>query len=153
MSKKLVVEKTSSKGIVIGKAYVIEKADLTPESYNVTSKEEEVKKFEKALNEAKEEIVQLAQNSDIFSGHHMIVEDITLYDSVIGKINDETQNVQIAVCNAIEEISNIFKMMDDEYMKERAADVKDVGSRIMAKLKGVSNNPFETRKQTEIKIL
>ena len=93
MSKKLVVEKTSSKGIVIGKAYVIEKADLTPESYNVTSKEEEVKKFEKALNEAKEEIVQLAQNSDIFSGHHMIVEDITLYDSVIGKINDETQNV------------------------------------------------------------
>ncbi len=152
MSKKLVVEKTSSKGIVIGKAYVIEKADLTPESYNVTSKEEEVKKFEKALNEAKEEIVQLAQNSDIFSGHHMIVEDITLYDSVIGKINDETQNVQIAVCNAIEEISNIFKMMDDEYMKERAADVKDVGSRIMAKLKGVSNNPFENIKEEVVLI-
>lgn len=152
MSKKLVVEKTSSKGIVIGKAYVIEKADLTPESYNVTSKEEEVKKFEKALNEAKEEIVQLAQNSDIFSGHHMIVEDITLYDSVIGKINDETQNVQIAVCNSIEEISNIFKMMDDEYMKERAADVKDVGSRIMAKLKGVSNNPFENIKEEVVLI-
>lgn len=152
MSKKLVVEKTSSKGIVIGKAYVIEKVDLTPENYNVTSKEEEIKKFEKALNEAKEEIIQLSQNSDIFAGHHMIVEDITLYDSVTGKINDENQNVQIAVCNAIEEISNIFKMMDDEYMKERAADVKDVGSRIMAKLKGVSNNPFENIKEEVVLI-
>ena len=152
MSKKLVVEKTSSKGIVIGKSYVIEKVDLTPENYNVTSKEEEIKKFEKALNEAKEEIIQLSQNSDIFAGHHMIVEDITLYDSVTGKINDENQNVQIAVCNAIEEISNIFKMMDDEYMKERAADVKDVGSRIMAKLKGVSNNPFENIKEEVVLI-
>ena len=147
MSKKLFVEKTSSKGIVIGKAYVIEKADLTPENYSVTNKEEELNKFEVALNEAKQEIAELAINSEIFQGHSMIVQDITLYDAVIGKINDEGQNVQIALSNAIEEISTIFSMMDDEYMKERATDVKDVGARIMSKLKGVNVNPFENIKE------
>ena len=88
MSKKLFVEKTSSKGIVIGKAYVIEKADLTPENYSISNKEDETSKFEVALNQAKEEIAQLAKSSEIFGGHQMIVEDITLYDNVIGKIND-----------------------------------------------------------------
>ena len=152
MSKKLFVEKTSSKGIVIGKAYVIEKTDLTPESYVLESKEEEINKFETALNEAKAEISNLAKDSEIFAGHNMIVEDITLYDAVIGKINDEEQNAQIAVSNAIEEISNIFKMMDDEYMKERAADVKDVGSRIISKLKGIDVNPFENIKEEVVLI-
>lgn len=143
MSKKLFVEKTSSKGIVIGKAFVIEKADLSPENYAINSKEDEVAKFEKALNNAKEEISNLSKDSEIFAGHCMIVEDVTLYDGVLSKINDEGQNAQVAVFNTVEEIANIFKMMEDEYMKERAADVKDVGSRIMSKLKGVSINPFE----------
>lgn len=152
MSKKLFVEKTSSKGIVIGKAYVIEKTDLTPEGYVLESKEEEINKFETALNEAKAEIAHLAKDSEIFAGHNMIVEDITLYDAVIGKINDEEQNAQIAVSNAIEEISNIFKMMDDEYMKERATDVRDVGSRIISKLKGINVNPFENIKEEVVLI-
>ncbi len=152
MSKKLFVEKTSSKGIVIGKAFVIEKADLTPENYALSNKEEEVSKFEKALNEAKEEISNLAKDSEIFQGHQMIVEDITLYDGVISKINDEGKNAQIAVSNAVDEISSIFQMMDDEYMKERSADVKDVGNRIMSKLKGVNVNPFENIKEEVILI-
>ena len=147
MSKELFVEKTSSKGIVIGKAFIIEKADLTPDNYSISSKEEEINKFKKAINEAKEEISNLAKSSEIFQGHQMIVEDVTLYDGVISKINDENQNVQIAVSNAVEEISSIFKMMDDEYMKERATDVKDVGSRIMSKLKGINVNPFEAIKE------
>ena len=152
MSKKLFVEKTSSKGIVIGKAFVIEKADLTPDSYSLSSKEEETNKFEKAIKEAKEEISNLAKDSEIFQGHQMIVEDITLYDNVISKINDDNQNAQIAVFNAVEEISAIFKMMDDEYMKERATDVKDVGSRIMCKLKGINVNPFEAIKEEVVLI-
>ncbi len=152
MSKKLFVEKTSSKGIVIGKAYVIQKADLTPENYAITSKDEEINKFKEALKEAKQEIENLAKDSEIFQGHNMIVEDITLYDAVISRISDEMQNVQVAVANSIEEISNVFKMMDDEYMKERATDVKDVGSRIMSKLKGINVNPFENIKEEVVLI-
>ncbi len=150
MSKKLVVEKTSSKGIVIDKAYVIQKIDLSPERYTISSKEDEVSKFEDALNIAKQEIANLAKGSEIFAGHNMIIEDITLHDAVISKINDDSKNVQIALSEAIEEIAAIFHMMDDEYMKERAADVKDVGSRLMCKLKGVSNNPFENIKENVV---
>ena len=73
----------------------------------------------------------------------MIVEDVTLEDSVITKIKNENKNAQLALENAIKELSSIFEMMDDDYMKERATDIKDVGNRIMAKLKGVSLNPFE----------
>lgn len=152
MSKKLFVEKTSSKGIVIGKAFVIEKADLSPENYAITNKEDEVAKFEKALNNAKEEIANLSKDSEIFAGHCMIIEDVTLYDGVISKINDDSQNAQVAVFNTVEEIANIFKMMDDEYMKERSTDVKDVGSRIMSKLKNVSINPFEDIKEEVVLI-
>lgn len=143
MSKKLKVEKTSSKGIVISKAFIIKKLDLTPEDYPVSSKDDEIKKFDDALNEAKDEIEKLAKDSDIFDGHNMIIQDITLYDNVISKIKNANQNAQIALSNAIFEISNIFKMMDEEYMKERAADVKDVGNRIIAKLKGLDDNPFK----------
>lgn len=143
MSKKLSVEKTSSKGVVISKAFIVKKIDLAPENYNVLDKEDEIQKFNKALNEAKLEIEHLAKDSEIFDGHNMIIQDITLYDNVLNKIKNENQNAQVALFNAIVEISNIFQMMEATYMKERAIDVKDVGDRIMTKLKGLNSNPFE----------
>ena len=143
MSKILKVEKTASKGIVIGKAYIIKKQNLIPENYTTSNIDEEISKFKVVLDEAKKEISELAKISEIFEGHLMIVEDVTLEDSVITKIKNENKNVQLALENAIKELSSIFEMMDDDYMKERATDIKDVGNRIMAKLKGVSLNPFE----------
>lgn len=150
MSKILKVDKTASKGIIIGKTYIIKKPDLTAENYSVNSSSEELAKFEKALGESKTEISELAKTSEIFAGHSMIVEDITLEDSVKSKINSENQNAQVAVQNAISELASIFEMMDDEYMKERSADVKDVGNRLMSKLKGISLNPFGDIKEEVI---
>lgn len=63
--------------------------------------------------------------------------DFTLEDSVTGKINNDSENVESAVSEAISEVAAVFEMMDDEYMKERAADIQDVGKRLMAQLKGV----------------
>lgn len=150
MSKNLKVDKTSSKGIITGKAYVIEKYDLNPEAYEVLNIEDELNKFKSALEISKNEIENLAQNSEIFSGHSMIVQDITLFDSVVNKISNEGQNAQKAVQNAVTEIASIFKMMEDDYMKERASDVQDVGNRILAKLKGIAINPFENIKEEVI---
>ncbi len=150
MSKTLKVLKTSSKGIVISKVFIVKKADLTPEDYKVLSIDEELKKFENALLKAKEEILKLSKNSEIFAGHSMIVEDIMLYDNVINKIKNEGQNAQLALSNAISEIASIFQMMEDEYMKERAIDVKDVGERIIKKLKGLEDNPFKDIKEEVI---
>lgn len=152
MSKKIIVEKTFSKGIAISKAFIVPKIELKPEEYFFSSPKEEIEKLNKALKEAKEEIEELAKNSDIFAGHSMIVEDIILYENVLNKINNYSQNVQIALFNSINEIVNIFENMNDEYMRERGADVKDVGNRIMCKLKGIKLNPFEDIKEDVILI-
>ena len=63
--------------------------------------------------------------------------DFTLEDSVKSKINNDAENAESAVSEAIAEVAAVFEMMDDEYMKERAADIQDVGKRLMAQLKGV----------------
>ena len=152
MSKKIMVQKTVSKGIAISKAFVVEKMELKPDEYFFKSSKEEIEKLNKALKLAKEEVEELAKNSDIFAGHSMIVEDIILYENVLNKINNYNQNVQVALFNSINEIANIFENINDEYMKERAADVKDVGNRIMCKLKGIDLNIFKNIKEDVILI-
>ena len=58
-------------------------------------------------------------------------------DGVEGKINGEQKNAQQATSEVVEEFAAIFDAMDDDYMRERAADIKDIGKRLMAALKGV----------------
>lgn len=60
-----------------------------------------------------------------------------LQDGVESKIKDSKSNVEQAISNTIDEFAMIFASMDDEYMKERAADVRDIGKRMMAVVKGV----------------
>lgn len=144
MSKKIKIDKTSSNGIILKKAFVVQKNQFTPSNYKPESIEDEINKFETAISQAKIEIEKLAQNSDIFKGHLMIVEDIILYDAIIQYIKEKNKNAQQAVFLASEDISKLFLEMDDEYMKERANDIKDVSTRLMAKLLGKSINPFES---------
>lgn len=151
MSKNFIVEKTSSKGVVIGKVFLLKKPDLSAENYPVTSVDEELEKFNKALSESKDEISELAKTSAIFEGHSAIIgDDFTIGGPIQDKIKGNNLNAQVAVTSTIEEVAGMFAMMEDEYMKERSADVKDIGSRIMAKLKGVSANPFEDIKEEVI---
>lgn len=61
--------------------------------------------------------------------HHLeIANDFMLQDGVESKIKDSKSNVEQAISNTIDEFAMIFASMDDEYMKERAADVRDIGS-------------------------
>ena len=59
------------------------------------------------------------------------------------KINSENKNAQLALEETVAEIVTMFESLDDEYLRERAADIKDVGKRIMCGLKGIKSNPFE----------
>ena len=59
-----------------------------------------------------------------------------LQEGVISRIQKELKNAQTALYETVEEIATVFAGMDDAYMKERAADVKDVGKRLMARIKG-----------------
>ncbi len=73
----------------------------------------------------------------IFEAHLEILEDPMLQDSVMDKIEKEKKNSELALFEATEEISSMFLQIEDEYLKERGADVIDICGRIMQNLKGI----------------
>lgn len=142
--KKLYAPKTASKGIVIGKVFVKTEVNLEPlpDRINDGQVEAEVNRFLASKEAVKAELTVLAEDNEIFGAHLMMADDFTLEEGVISKIRAEHMNAELALSKTTEEISAIFDMMDDAYMKERAADVKDVGKRFMADLKGTKLGDF-----------
>ena len=133
------VEKTASRGIAIAKAYIFSEPVLSPEGGAILESEAEAEfdKFIAARAAVVSELSVLSEHSDIFMAHLEIANDFMLEDGVREKIISERMNVQTALSEVVETISQMFLVMEDEYMRERAADVKDIGKRLMAKIKGV----------------
>lgn len=138
------VEKTASKGIAIGKAFLVRKPELIIS--NGLIQEEaipgELRKYDSAVGLAAKELEELASTSDIFSAHLEMVRDIALYESVTAKIKSK-YNAEAALMEASTEFIQIFESMEDDYMRERAADIKDVRYRLLCALQGVTVNPFD----------
>ncbi len=143
--KTINVEKTASRGIVMGKVYIINKPSLKAKQYLIEEQyiQEEINKYEHAVTHAEEQLIELAKENDIFAAHLEMVKDFTLYEGVTTKIKEDKYNAEHALENTIAELVQIFEDMDDEYMRERAADIKDVKNRLMSVLKGVNVNAFE----------
>lgn len=137
--EKLQVEKTASRGIAVAPVYYYQEPDLAPETGAVDESQVdgEIEKFENAKAVVVAELEKLAEKNEIFAAHQEIAGDFMLREGVIAKIKDEKKNAQQALDETIWEIAAIFESMDDGYMKERAADVKDVGKRLIAAIKGV----------------
>lgn len=136
--KKINVAKTASRGIVAAPVYLYEEADLAPSEAVVSEQEKalEKEKFDKAKEEVLRELESLSAENEIFAAHLEIAGDFTLTENVYEKI-DASMNAQKALHMAVEELAEIFAAMDDAYMRERAADIKDIGKRFMAALKGI----------------
>lgn len=92
---------------------------------------------------AAQQIRELAQTSEIFAAHLEILEDPTLPESVLLKINDENKNAELALDQAMDDICVLFAEIEDEYLRERSADIRDVCSRISKAMKGDNHNPFD----------
>lgn len=139
------VEKTTSRGIVVGKAFLVNKPKLETviRTIGVDEIPTEIKRYEEAVAAAKDELNILAGTNKIFEAHLEMVKDITLREGVISKIKDQKQCAEAALEATVQEFLQIFEAMDDEYMKERAADIKDIRYRLLCALLGVKTNPFE----------
>lgn len=151
--KTISVNRTSSKGIVIGKAFLVKKIDLTPSTYKITHHdiEGEINKFEQALIQVVYQIEKLASDSEIFAGHLMLAKDAALKDAVASKIMEQ-KNAEQALSETIAEYVSIFEAMDDEYMRERSADIRDIGNRILRTIKGIEDKAFTDIKEKVIVI-
>lgn len=130
------VEKTASRGIAIAPAYIYHEVDLTPDTCPVpedrTGQEEE--RFEEVKRAVLADLEQLSLENPIFAAHLAIADDFTLREAVISRIRSG-KNAEQAVAEAVAEVAELFGQMDDEYMRERSADVLDIGKRFLLKCK------------------
>lgn len=151
--KKIIVNSTSSSGIAVGKAYIIKKAVLTPDDYVISdyNRANEISRYEKAVEEVQNQIIMLSKTSEIFRGHLMLIEDITLKIMVLDKIT-EGMNAEQALSEVIQEYDNVFKNSEDIYLKERSSDIKDIGNRILKAMKGDNNEPLSDISEAAIVI-
>ena len=133
----------ASKGIAMGRAFLVQPPNLEAERKNIAETEMEREKgiFRRAVEQTKEALRPLARTNPIFAAHLDMAEDDTLIDGVEEKIK-KGRNAQWALEEQMEETSSLLESLEDEYLRERAADVRDVCRRIMAFLKGVDDDPF-----------
>lgn len=146
------VEKHASKGYAIGPAFIVKQMQIDADSKKISTEEieAEIELFHGAVSHAENDLKQLAETSDIFMGHLALVTDFALLDGVKGKVKNQLDNAQMALKKTCDEFVMMFESMEDEYMRERAADMKDVCRRLMFALKGIDENPFADMNEPSI---
>lgn len=140
-----------SPGIAIGRAVIVEKRVASV--YRVPIRDEEVEaevtRFNESLDKTREELLELKSKvsrsmgdeyASIFEAHAMMVSDPSFADKVQQKIETEMVNAEWALAEVQEELEARFASFDDEYLRERMADVKDVAERVLVHLQGVAHH-------------
>lgn len=150
--KKYKAAKTASKGYAIGPAYVVRKQEVTADTTPISEEQVngEIERFEAGVEKAKADLTVLAEKSEIFAGHLALAGDIAIYEGVVSKIKNTLVNAEAALEQTRDEYVAIFRSMEDEYMRERAADMEDVCRRLLFALKGMDDNPFCAMKEKSI---
>ncbi|WP_404346862.1 phosphoenolpyruvate--protein phosphotransferase [Sutcliffiella horikoshii] len=141
----------ASSGIAIAKAYRLENPELSVEKKTIDNAQTEVERFEKAVEISKTELEKIkehahkelgADKAEIFSAHLLVLSDPELLNPIKDKIKSDSVNAEYALDETAGMFINMFEQMDNEYMKERAADIRDVTKRVLAHLLGVTvSNP------------
>lgn len=149
--QKIRTEQRTSKGIAVGKVFVVKLPDLTAEKKEIREGEraEEKKRFRRAAEHVQNALRPLARENPIFAAHLDMAEDETLTQGVEEKIS-EGKSAQWALEEQMEETCSLLESLEDAYLRERAADVRDVCRRMMAFLKGVESNPFQNIRENVI---
>ena len=127
-------------GIAFGKISIYNREEFEIKRYRVEDTDSEIRRYESAKKIA---IVQLQSlyekalqevgetNAMIFQIHQMMLEDLDYCESIINIIKNQNVNAEYAVGTTSDNFSEMFSSMDDSYMKERAADVRDVSKRLL----------------------
>ena len=146
--EKIRVERIASKGITAGKIRQVVKQVLEADLYIPEDPAKEIAIYDAAVKKVAGKLEKQAQDNAIFGGHLELVKDIALQQGVMDKIQNG-QNVQQALVQTVDEYRVIFEMMDDEYMRERAADIVDVRDQLLRAIKGIEELSFtDLEKQT-----
>lgn len=136
----------ASSGIAIAKAYRLVEPDLSFEKTSVENAENEISRFQEALLKAKSELEAIREKANkelgadkaaIFEAHLLVLSDPELIAPIEDKIKTDLVNAEFALKETTDMFITMFESMDNEYMQERAADIRDVTKRVMSHLLGV----------------
>lgn len=149
-----------SSGIAIASAYCLIEPDLVFEKAKVSDTDAEKNRLKEAFEKAKFELTEIRDSAHkkfgeekaaIFSAHLLLLDDPEMLRAIEGKINDGW-NAEYALQETSTMYIEIFEAMDNEYMKERAADVRDISTRVLSHLLGVEI-PDYSRFSTDVIIV
>ncbi|MFD4707292.1 phosphoenolpyruvate--protein phosphotransferase [Gottfriedia sp. NPDC058432] len=141
----------ASSGIAIAKAFRLENPELNIVKKQISDIDAEIAKLDNAIQVSNTELEKIRDHANaelgedkaaIFSAHILVLNDPELVNPVKDKIKSESVNADFAMNEVASMFVQMFESMDNEYMKERAADIRDVTKRVMAHLLGVTiSNP------------
>lgn len=136
----------ASDGVAIAKAYLLVEPDLSYDSEKIQDVDAEIAKFHNAIETSKVELTKIRNNAEknlgadkaaIFDAHLLVLDDPELIQPIEDNIKNEQVNAPTALSDVTGQFITIFEAMDNEYMKERAADIRDVSKRVLAHILGV----------------
>lgn len=135
----------ASPGLAIAKVYRLNNSAHIPVRSTVTDPKQEVQRFRQAVEQAKQELESIrelteaklgAQKAEIFESHLLSLEDPDFIDVIMDNIEQEGINAEYALYEVSQAFINTLMAMDNELLRERAADVRDVSGRLMSGLRG-----------------
>lgn len=139
---------SASPGIAIGKALLLKDEMPVVEKISIESPQIEKDKFAAALTSAKAELAKIrdkakvemgADKAAIFEAHLMLLEDPETISGTESKIDQDMVNAEYAFNEVISQFIAIFESMDNDYMRERAADLRDVSTRVIKNMMGIKS--------------
>ena len=151
--------KSVYKGIVMGPVAVLKKNDYQVKRARIEDPEAEVKRVKEAVEVSKKQLGRLYDkavrevgeaSAAIFEVHQMMLEDEDYLESMENMIRTELVNAEYAAAATGDNFAEMFAAMDDEYMKARSADVKDISERLVRNLSGEGDNDLSSMEQSVI---
>ena len=137
--------KSVYKGIAMGPVAVLKKNDYQVKRTRIEDPEAEIKRVDEALEKSKEQLQKLYDkavqevgeaSAAIFEVHQMMLEDDDYLEAIQNTIRTEQINAEYAVAATGDNFAEMFASMDDDYMKARSADIKDISERLVRNLSG-----------------
>lgn len=135
--------KTVSTGIVTGKVFFWEKQNFAVEETKTENPERELVRFRNARERALKELEEIYQKTEksagekeaeIFSVHILLLNDEDYVQMIENSITEQKNTAEYAVALAKEHFMGMFRQMDNDYMKERADDIRDISERVLSNL-------------------
>jgi len=148
----------AASGISIGPAYKVgrEEFSIPKEEIKPVDIPVQIQLFEEALIKTRKEIIELQKRiatemgqdeAQIFDAHLLVLEDRMLIEEVISHLKQDRLNVAYIFSEVLKKYINVFSKIEDEYLKERIADINDVGKRILRNLLGKERRGWEDLKE------